>query len=115
MEKVKKRCAWCGKEFYDFDITQCCCQDHRYLLNTTKTKIKSKIRNVAKRFDFDVQNLDKIVNAKIRFFKDGDYTRCPCDADNPERYCGSALCISDVVTKGHCHCHLFHKKDKAGN
>lgn len=115
MEKVKKKCAWCGKEFYGFDISPCCCQEHRYLLNTTKTKIKSKIRTISKRFDFDVQNLDKIVNAKIRFFKGGDYTRCPCDADNPERYCGSALCISDVDTKGCCHCHLFHKKDKAGN
>lgn len=46
--------------------------------------------------------------AKIRAFGDGNIHRCPCDADNPDRYCGSARCIADVVYKGHCHCNLFH-------
>lgn len=112
MPRLKKRCAWCGAEFFTYRDASCCNSEHTYEYKTAKSKLKSRINTISKRFNFEVKNADKIINAKIRFFAGGDLTRCPCDADNPHRYCGSAQCISDVVTKGHCHCSLFHKKEE---
>lgn len=102
------KCKFCGKDFLPINKYQTYCSDDcGYTLRMMKTKLKSKIDNIAKNFNFDVKNKDKIINAKILLFKDGDIYRCPCDADNPDRYCGSARCIADVVYKGHCHCSLF--------
>lgn len=72
--------------------------------------MKEKINSITKRFDFEARNIDKIMKAKIMIFKNGNIHRCPCDAGNPDRYCGSARCIADVVYKGHCHCSLFWSK-----
>lgn len=65
------------------------------------------IDHVALKNKFNVKNADKIINAKMRFFAGGDLKRCPCDANNPLRYCGSEQCIADVKKDGHCHCNLF--------
>lgn len=101
------KCRWCGKEFEARDNQIYCSLDCRYMADTKRGNINQKIRNIARKYDFDVKNKDKIVKAKMMMFAGGDLKRCPCDADNPERFCGSARCIADVVYKGHCHCSLF--------
>lgn len=106
-----KRCKWCGKEFETTRNNKIYC-DEKCVLNHKRQlrKIKSKIQTVAKRNGFDVKNADKIIRAKLMIFKEGDVSRCPCDAQNPERYCGSYQCKKDTLTNGHCHCNLFHKR-----
>ena len=106
-----KKCKNCGKEFMQkVGQQEHCCYDCSLEYNCKKGKIREKIRRIAKKFGFELKNLDKIVNAKMRFFDDNERLRCPCDADNPDRYCGSARCIADVVYKGHCCCRLFWSK-----
>lgn len=107
------KCKYCGKEITRTDRPNYCSPDCYLKRNRTCSKIRSIIKRVRKKYNFDVENEEKIINAKILLFKDGDVKRCPCDADNPERYCGSALCIHDVIEYGHCHCNLFHKKTLA--
>lgn len=116
MIKIKKKCLLCGKEFIAYDDRERCCPgDCKAIYNRQRKKILQKIAGIEKKYDFQTKNVIPIVMAKIRAFGDGNIHRCPCDADNPDRYCGSAQCIADVVYQGHCHCNLFHKKDKAGN
>lgn len=103
-----KRCKMCGKELTD-ESKVFCSKDCAYAWSSEVYKIKSRIQTIARKFNFRTENMDKIINAKIRFFYKNDTNRCPCDGDNPERYCGSALCIHDVVANGHCHCRLFWK------
>ena len=103
------KCSWCGKEVAN-GREKYCSADCAYMSRHTKYKIKSSIQRTAKKYDFELKNLEQITNAKMRFFKDKGYKRCPCDADNHERYCGSPLCLHDVVEYGHCHCNLFWKK-----
>lgn len=50
---------------------------------------------------------EKILNAKDRF---GVGVGCPCDRDNPERYCISDLCKSDIEKNKTCHCQMWCKK-----
>lgn len=70
-------------------------------------ELKTLINNISHEHNFEVKNADKIINAKLRFFHGDNVRRCPCDADNPERFCGSAQCLKDVKENGHCHCNLF--------
>ncbi len=108
---LKKKCLICGKEFTTNDQRETCCAgDCKYTYNSQKKKIESKAATMERKFDFEVRNFEKIARAKIMLFKDGDIHRCPCDADNPERFCGSARCIADVIYLGHCHCSLFWNK-----
>ena len=53
------------------------------------------------------ENFEKILNAKA-LFKIG--IRCPCDKNNPERYCISKLCLSDIEKEKSCHCNCWRKK-----
>lgn len=56
-------------------------------------------------------NAEKIINAKLRFFKGGDLKLCPCDrGEGSKRWCGSVLCKKDLYEKGHCHCNLYRLK-----
>ena len=50
---------------------------------------------------------EKIVKAKERF---GIELECPCDRDNPKRFCISELCLSDIEKDCTCHCHCWRKK-----
>ena len=110
MTMEKKKCLLCGKEFTPWDEREVCCHgDCKYTYNTQKKKILSKISSIEKNFDFYTKNVDAIVKAKIRAFKDGDIHKCPCHNDD-EHYCGSARCIADVVYLGKCGCNLFHSK-----
>lgn len=73
--------------------------------------ILDKVKELAKINNFKLsKNADKIINAKLRFFGEDDWQRCPCDRDNSERFCCSQLCQTDVRTSGACHCNLFIKK-----
>ncbi len=55
------------------------------------------------------QNIEKIARAKTMMFGDEEWQRCPCDGQNPERYCGSVLCKTDIERDGICHCHCYKK------
>lgn len=110
------KCKFCKKEFEPSERhISFCSHQCRYDYNKKKTCLIYRIKKLAKKFNFEIKNFDKIVNAKMMLFSDDDVMRCACDAQNKERYCGSALCISDVVVKGHCECNLFHKKDVDSN
>ena len=105
------KCRYCKKEFEPTERhKEFCSHQCRYDFYNKKTCLKRRINNLANKFNFEIKNFDKIVNAKMIMFADDNVMRCACDAQNPERFCGSALCISDVVVKGHCECNLFHKK-----
>ena len=49
-------------------------------------------------------NAIKIAKLKSRM---DDWKRCPCDKNNPDRYCGSKLCQEDTIKDGYCHCHCM--------
>lgn len=104
------KCKMCGKEFEKRDTQKFCCGDCALAYNQKFQNTKARIKSIAKKHDFELNNVDKILNAKMMLFKDSNTLRCPCDAQNQNRYCGSALCIHDTVAKGHCHCNMFFAK-----
>lgn len=55
------------------------------------------------------KNLPKIAKAKSMMFGKENWRQCPCDGKNPDRFCGSPLCRSDVEEKGVCHCNCYFK------
>lgn len=113
------RCKWCKKEFEPNPLRptkRFCCHECKMEYHGAVSKIKSKVKTILlKHGDFHVteEQLKKIINAKIILFAPGgNIHRCPCDGDNPERFCGSKLCTSDVERDGHCHCNLFWRHEK---
>ena len=106
------KCKWCGQEFNSINRQLYCSYRCYWEINSKRSIIRSFIKRIAKKFNLDVKNKNKIINAKILLFGKGDVKRCPCDAQNPERYCGSLRCLADIQNNGHCHCNLFHLKDK---
>lgn len=108
------KCKMCGKEFIRTNTKQIFCNWKCQIKYKAQEKlIRNKIDKIANKMDFEVKNKDKIIKAKLMLFKNDDVTRCPCDANNQDRYCGSALCIADVVYKGHCCCQLFWSKKES--
>lgn len=55
---------------------------------------------------FPAKHIAKVASIKA---KNQDWKRCPCDADNPERYCISELCKKTIREQGRCHCGCFTK------
>ena len=105
------KCKNCGKEFEKKAENQVYCTPECYMkANEKRCKIKDKISQIARRFDFEVRNQDKIVNAKMIMFAADDVYRCPCLSQDQDHYCGSARCIADTVYLGHCCCQLFWSK-----
>lgn len=104
-----KKCKYCGKEITRTDREVFCSQECAYTYKNHKLHCGRMIIRIAAKYDFDIKNFDKIVNAKMLLTPDNP-KRCPCDIDNPKRYCGSAQCIADTVYQGHCHCNLFWSK-----
>lgn len=104
------KCKMCGKEITRNDRLCYCSVECYEKGNKIQNKIRLLIKKTAKKYNFEIKNEDKILNAKFLLFKNDDVKRCPCDANNPDRFCGSAQCIADVVYKGHCHCSLFWSK-----
>lgn len=51
---------------------------------------------------------DRIIKVKERAI---DEYKCPCYPDDPEHFCISPLCKSEIDTKGRCHCGLYIKKE----
>ena len=49
---------------------------------------------------------DRVLRAKQRL---GLVESCPCDITNPNRYCISPLCLSDIEKEGRCHCQCWCK------
>lgn len=59
---------------------------------------------------YATKNIEKIARAKNMMFGLAEWQRCPCDGNNPDRYCGSELCRSDVKNFGICHCNCYSLK-----
>ena len=57
----------------------------------------------------ETENIEKIARAKNMMFGLEEWQRCPCEGNNPNRYCGSELCHSDIERDGICHCRCFIK------
>lgn len=105
------KCKWCGKDFIRKRHDQkFCSRDCTYFYSNIKGNLASYIKTISRKYDFRLENLDKIINAKIMMFAKDNPKRCPCDANNPDRFCGSARCIADTVYHGHCCCRLFWSK-----
>lgn len=104
------KCKMCGKEFEKRDTKKFCCGDCSLAYNQKLQNTKAKIKSIAKKHDFELNNVDKILNAKMMLFKNDNTLRCPCAAQDADHYCGSARCIADTVYLGHCCCQLFWSK-----
>ena len=105
------KCANCGKEFICRQEKQeYCCYDCKKEMVYAEKKLRYKIENIAKLYNFELKNVDKILRAKKMLFSGNELHRCPCASQDPDHYCGSARCIADVVYQGHCHCSLFWSK-----
>lgn len=105
------KCKYCKKEFEARDNQKYCSWDCKYLYEQDVQRIKRRVKKIAKEFNLDTQNVDKIANAKMMLFAGDDVFRCPCAADDKERYCGSLKCLSEIYTNKQCHCGLFKLKD----
>ncbi|MBQ9737902.1 MAG: hypothetical protein IJV75_00095 [Alphaproteobacteria bacterium] len=74
-------------------------------------RIKSEIKEMADNIGFDLtDNVDKIIKAKLRFFGEENWRKCPCDRGNEERFCCSNQCQKDVNENGVCHCNMFKRR-----
>ena len=68
-------------------------------------EILEKMISVADELNFGLDtNAIKIAKLKSRM---DDWKRCPCDKQNPDRFCGSKLCQEDTIRDGYCHCHCM--------
>lgn len=106
-----KKCKWCGKEFEAKRHDQkFCSKDCSYFYDNTRANLSSYIKTLARKYDFKLENLDKVLNAKMILFGRDNPKRCPCLSQDPDHYCGSTRCIADTVYLGHCHCRLFWSK-----
>lgn len=71
-------------------------------------EIKEQMLKLAEENGFQpTENFEKIVKAKERF---GIGLMCPCDKNNPNRFCISEQCKKDVIEKGTCHCRCYEVK-----
>ena len=106
------KCLNCGKEFIRKQEKQKYCnwKCQKEMLKSEK-KLKYKINSLAKIMNFDLKNVDKILRAKKLLFNAENLHRCPCDAQNPNRFCGSIQCMNDIINNGHCECRLFWLKN----
>ena len=70
--------------------------------------VKEKLLELAKQNGLEpTEHFEKLLKAKER----GNLGfRCPCDPNNPDRFCISPLCLSDIETKGACHCNCWRKQ-----
>ena len=62
---------------------------------------------------YPTANIEKIARAKTMMFGDTEWYRCPCDGENPLRFCVSDLCRSEIEQKGTCHCNCYTNKKSA--
>lgn len=55
-------------------------------------------------------NLEKVARAKEKLFTEKEWRRCPCDKNDPDRYCISKKCQEAIERDGVCGCHCFCKR-----
>lgn len=73
--------------------------------------ILEKMLNNCNAYGYAVtENAEKIAKAKNMMFGEAEWSRCPCDGNNSERYCLSELCRTDIERDGICHCRCYKKK-----
>ncbi|MBE6451944.1 MAG: hypothetical protein E7012_00445 [Alphaproteobacteria bacterium] len=75
--------------------------------------LEKMLENCEKAGYATTKNVQKIANAKQMMFGESEWHRCPCDGNNPARYCISETCRQDIERDGECHCHCYCKKDIA--
>lgn len=75
--------------------------------------LEKMLENCEKAGYTTTNNVQKIANAKKMMFGEEEWQRCPCDGQNPKRYCISEQCRKDIEENGECHCHCYRKKDIA--
>lgn len=115
---TNRKCDWCGKEFivHDRPDQRFCCYECKVIYHAAIARIKNKVKYILKKnpnFYVEEDRLQKIIRAKLLIFhgRNKDIHHCPCDGDNPDRFCGSKLCYQDILKDGHCHCNLFLLKE----
>lgn len=70
---------------------------------------KEKFKELGKKYGLELTDkADNILRIKERSI---DEYRCPCFPDSATRFCISPWCLEEALTKGHCHCNLFKKKE----
>ena len=73
----------------------------------TKGEIRIELEKIAKDNNYTLtNNVDRIINAKLRFFGEENWRNCPCVQDS-KHACLSDACRQQIELKGVCHCNLF--------
>ena len=71
------------------------------------TKIVDKFKKLADVNGYTLtENAEKIANAKLNFFGEKQWAKCPCDPES-DRACISKRCKEDIERDGICHCSLY--------
>ena len=74
--------------------------------------VQEKMESLCKTFGYTPsENLPKVAKVKERFFSADEWYRCPCDRDNPDRFCIGRVCRQDIEEKGICHCGCYKKAE----
>ena len=72
-------------------------------------KIVDKFKILAEKNGYELtENSEKIAKAKMRFFGEKQWAKCPCVQDR-KHACISPLCKKHIEEEGVCHCNLFKK------
>ena len=75
----------------------------------TKEEIKAELEKIAKENNYTLtNNVDRIINAKLRFFGEENWRKGPCVQDS-EHAALSDKCRNQIETTGKCHCDLVKK------
>lgn len=76
----------------------------------TVEDIVEKFKVLAEKNGYDLtDNAPKIARAKLNFFGETQWAKCPCVQDG-KHACISPLCKKQIEEEGICHCSLFKKK-----
>lgn len=74
---------------------------------TPQEEIKATMKELAEINGFELSdNVDKIINAKLRFFGLEEWQKCCCVRDD-EHFCISTSCRNEIKQNGRCDCNLF--------
>jgi len=55
-------------------------------------------------------NLEKVAAAKEKLFGESSWRSCPCDKNDPDRFCISKKCRETIERDGVCGCRCFCKR-----
>ena len=89
----------CGKEFVKEHAGQKFCHWKCQKQYQKKPKFdKQLIHRIAKKYNFEIKNEDKIIRAKMLLFRNDDMKRCPLSSTNPNKYY-RLCCIAKQFTQ----------------